>query len=590
MTAIDLLTPEIKVNGGDLPATWLNALTAVRVERALCLIGRTTLRFSDWGYQLSASATFTLGTKVQIGIQGGEVLMAGEVTGISLEQTPSDSPELVVTVDDQGYKLALGTNVRTFLQGTYKDALATVTQAAGLRLAAKASTMTVINEYLLQSGSDLAFLDSVTRRSGSVWWVEGATVHIEDIDADLGTVDLELGKTLSDFSVRASALRPTGVTVKGWDANAQQDVSADSNPPKTTATSTFVSGYVGDAPKSGLKTSTQSTFDQNPANAEDARILANAMYNDVVAGAVIARGGGLINPAIQLLTKVKVKDAGPASGTYVVSQVEHIFRSDGFYTRFVAGPVRPGGLVDTLGPAAADPGFEIAGLLTAVVTNLADPEKLGRVKVKYSASGGTVESAWARMVAAGVGKGRGSEFLPEVNDEVLVGFERGDSRHPVVLGGLFSKKNVLPSGAATIANNAVNFRRITSRLGHVIEMGDGTGQGEQHLQLVLAGGNHKLRLGKDRFDLDVPGGTPVSIKAGAAKFEIDAQGNITIEGNKITLKAQTQVSIEGTAGVELKSSAKVAAQAPMIDVKADAMATVDGGGMLTLKGGMVAIN
>jgi flagellar basal body L-ring protein FlgH len=107
---------------------------------------------------------------------------------------------------------------------------------------------------------------------------------------------------------------------------------------------------------------------------------------------------------------------------------------------------------------------------------------------------------------------------------------------------------------------------------------------------MLAEGGHKLRLGADRFDIEVAQGKPILIKAGQAKFEIDNQGNVTIEGTKITLKAQSQVSIEGTAGVEVKSNAKVALQATMIDVKANGMATVDGGGQLALKGGIVAIN
>jgi uncharacterized protein involved in type VI secretion and phage assembly len=270
--------------------------------------------------------------------------------------------------------------------------------------------------------------------------------------------------------------------------------------------------------------------------------------------------------------------------------VEHVYRSDGFYTRFVAGPIRPGSLVDTLGPAAPDPGFEIGGLLTAVVTNVQDPDKIGRVKVRYAASGDLVESTWARVVGLGVGKARGSMFQPEINDEVLIGFERGDSRYPVVLGGLYSAKNTLPQSANPSGDSKIPARSITSRLGHVIELSDGTAPAEQHLLLKLADGKGKLRLGADKFDIEVPAGNPILIKAGAAKFEIDAQGNVVIEGTKITLKAQTQVSVEGAAGVEVKSNASVAVKGSMVDVKADGIANVEASGMLNLKGGVVKIN
>jgi hypothetical protein len=590
VTAIDITAPEIVVNGAGLPDSWKNAVIGLRVEKALCLVARATLRFADAGYQLSGSATFALGSEVKIGIHGAATpLLAGVVTGVSLEQSSSNSPELVVTVDDHGYKLGLGTRVTTYLKSTYLDAIRKVAGQVGLKVNAQSSNMSAtVHDYLLQSGSDLAFLNTTCERAGSVWWTDDGTLTIVDIGEDKGSVDLALNDGLVEFTVRATALRPTKVTVKGWDAGAQQDVSGVSGQPAAVAESAFVDGYLGSKPEK-LMSAMQSTFDLNPMNAGDAKVIASALYNDFASSAVIAKGRGPVNPAIKLMTKVKVTGAGPASGSYVVSQVEHVYRQDGFFTRFVAGPIRPGGLVDTLGPHAPDPGFEIGGLLTAIVTNLEDPIKVGRVKVKYAASGDLVESAWARVVGLGVGKGRGSVFQPEVNDEVLVGFERGDSRYPVVLGGLYSSVNSLPEHAAP-TGNAVNVRTITSRLGHVIEMGDGTGPTEQHLLLKLAGGKHKLRLGADRFDLEVEQGKPILIKAGTAKFEIDAQGNVSIEGTKISLKATSQISIEGTAGVEAKSDAKVALQAAMIDVKANASATVDGGVALSLKGGTVAVN
>jgi len=589
MTAVATTAPEIKVDGASLPDNWQSSMTGLRVELGLCLIGRATLRFADAGYQLSASNKFSLGSKVDIGVQGGSMLLSGLVTGVSLEQTSSDTPELLVTVDDHGCTLALGTRVKTYLQSSYADVLRQIAGELNLQLKDSASSIGAVHDYLLQSGSDLAFLQTIAERTGTVWWLDGTTLTISDADAVTGSVALALMETLSEFSVRASALRPTAVAVKGWDANAQQDVSGQSTAPVDRASSAFVSDYLGDKP-STLRSSTQSSFDLNPEDTSEAGNIATALYNDITSSAIVARGTTLINPAIKLMTRVEVTGAGPASGSYTVSEVEHIYRWDGFYTRFVAGPIRPGGLVDTLGPSTPDPGFEIGGLLTATVSNLDDPDNVGRVKVTYAASGGTVDSAWARVVGLGVGKGRGSVFQPEVNDEVLVGFERGDSRRPVVLGGLYSQKNTLPTGTAAVKDNVVGYRRIMSRLGHVIEMGDGDGPAQQHLLLQLAGGEHKLRLGADRFDLELAQGKPISIKAGGATFAIDEQGNVSIEGNKVTIKAQSQVSVEGTAGVELKSDAKVALQAAMIDVKANASATVDGGGTLGLKGGMVAIN
>ena len=68
-----------------------------------------------------------------------------------------------------------------------------------------------------------------------------------------------------------------------------------------------------------------------------------------------------------------------------------------------------------------------------IVTNNKDPEGWGRVKVKFPTLTEEHESNWARVVALGAAKQRGFDCLPEVNDEVLVGFEHGDIHRPYIL-------------------------------------------------------------------------------------------------------------------------------------------------------------
>ena len=65
----------------------------------------------------------------------------------------------------------------------------------------------------------------------------------------------------------------------------------------------------------------------------------------------------------------------------------------------------------------------------------------------------------------------GSVMIPEVGDEVLVGFEHGDPRQPIILGGLFGNKSTIPDW--TVKDGKVSSRRFTSRLGHVWELSDG---------------------------------------------------------------------------------------------------------------------
>jgi uncharacterized protein involved in type VI secretion and phage assembly len=115
----------------------------------------------------------------------------------------------------------------------------------------------------------------------------------------------------------------------------------------------------------------------------------------------------------------------------------------------------------------------IFGAVIAVVSNVDDPDRLGRVKVRYPWLKDDSESPWARLVSFMAGAGRGAVFRPETGDEVLVLFEHGDMRFPYVIGALWNGKDQMPSERGTDGDNAV--RLIKSRSGHQIVIDDTAG-------------------------------------------------------------------------------------------------------------------
>ena len=120
---------------------------------------------------------------------------------------------------------------------------------------------------------------------------------------------------------------------------------------------------------------------------------------------------------------------------------------------------------------AADP--RLFGLVVGVVTNNQDPDGLGRVKVRFPWLSDDEESHWARIAVPMGGKERGTYFLPEVDDEVLVAFEHGSPSFPYVLGALWNGKDVPPT---TNDDGKNNLRLIKSRSGHVIKLNDEDGK------------------------------------------------------------------------------------------------------------------
>ncbi len=588
MTGLDPVAPAITVDGAPLPNKWLDLLVGMRLERAIGMVGRGTLRFVDPGYALSAGGPFGVGTQVRISLHGGGLLMNATVTAVSLEQSAGDHPKLVVVIDDVARKLTRGTRVETYVQVTWSDVIRTVASRNGLKTAV--SAIAGVQEYVLQAGSDLAVLDSIAERAGLMWWVDGAEgdeLHVDKAGKSNGSVALQLTDDLLTFSVRASGLHPTEVNVQGWDAGQQQPLQAKRPVnASVTARSDFVDSFVVSGNKLGPAVVVVSG--QNVQTGADATAVATSLEEGWAAAAVVARGSCHVNAAIKPTVALTIRQAGPASGNYRVSQVEHVYTPRGFHTRFVAGDSRPPSLVDSLTAPRTDAGFLVPGLLIGKVTNIDDPDSLGRVKVKYPGISGEAESTWARIATLGAGPSRGMVFQPEVNDEVLVGFEGGDSRRPLVLGGLYSKQNKLDAWG--VKQGKVVSRRITSRTGNFVELADAEGSAVDHILLQLAGGKGTVLLGADKLDVEVPQGNPVTIKAGEAKFEIAKDGSVTIEGTNVTIKAKAKVNIEGTGGLTAKSSATTAVEGLQVQVKGQAMTSVEGGGQLALKGGMVAIN
>jgi uncharacterized protein involved in type VI secretion and phage assembly len=580
--SIQTTAPVIKVNGQALSELALMQLDDLRISRALRLPGRATLRFSDIGYSIAAGQIFTIGTAVEIS-GNSTVIFHGEVTGVEMT-LERGQPEFTVIVDDSAYKLTLGTKVRTFTKISYSEVIGQIAGEHGLEKTVTGLTSPV-HDYLLQADSDFGFLNEIADRSGCDWWIDGQSLVVQPYETTSTPITLAAEADLHSFSVRASALHPGTATIRGWWPKTKQSVSADGAKSTSGADANLVQPYLL---ASNLTSSnkTISTADM-PGDQQEAENLADRLVGRWTAGAVTAKGSCASNPGIKPGGSVTIEGAGPASGTYQVSEVEHTYNRRGFETRFTAGDRRPSGLVDLLS-GQQNSSFRREGLVIGIVTTVGNSQgSAGDIKVKYTSLGGEVESNWARVVTLGAGAQRGMTFLPEVNDEVIVGFEGGDARRPVILGGVYNGRDVPVEFG--VANGTVSKRRITSRLGHFVELADGTDPANQHIGLTLAGGNHQVRLGKDKLDATVPAGVPITVKSGDASIEIGNDGSITISGQKITLKSKTDVEISGV-NITAKASVKTALSGTMIEVKASATGEVSSGGALTLKGAMVAVN
>lgn len=581
-SAMTAIAPEIIVAGTPMSAAY--ELSGLKVRTSFGLPSRATLRFNDAGFAIAAGSTFGIGTKVEVRMAEGETLFSGEVTGIDL-QLDRGVPDFVVIADDVSYKMALGNKARSFTRMSYSQIVSQIGGEYGLGVTADSTSGAF--DYTLQADSDFGFVSELAERIGYDWWIEGKNLKFKKPAASAVAVKLDASKDLRQFSVRASVLHPDSSTVVGWTAKTKTSISGKSEKPSSDIlpTASLVSGYASvSALGSVAKVSTSA---RGPVDHAEAEALASRSAAAWAAAAVTARGTTLIAPKIKIGGSVEVDGAGPANGKYFVTEVEHSYSDRGFETRFVAGDRRPSGLVDTLA-AGKQTSFRRDGLVVGLVTDIGNPDGApGDIKVKYPGIDDQLASGWARMVSVGGGNQKGVTFMPEVNDEVIVGFENGDPRRPVILGAVFNGKDSQP--AFELTGSTVNSRQITSRMGHAVEFGDGTSPDKQYISLTLEGGKTSVMMSKKEFVAQVPAGVPLSITAGSASFKIGNDGSITIAGSKITLKADTDVEISGL-NVTTKASVKNAASGAMVEVKASAQVEVSASGPAMIKGTPVMVN
>jgi uncharacterized protein involved in type VI secretion and phage assembly len=198
-------------------------------------------------------------------------------------------------------------------------------------------------------------------------------------------------------------------------------------------------------------------------------------------------------------------------------------------------------------------GGHAKGVAVAVVKENKDSSGQGRVKVSFPWHSQPQQSYWARIATPMAGKQRGIYFLPEVNDEVLVAFDRGDLRFPYVLGSLWNGQDQSPESNADGKNDV---RVIHSRSHHKITINDGA---QPLIQIELADGK-RVTLDQNGIELSDKGGS-----------------------NKVTMQM--------TAGtITVQAAASISLKAPQISIEASGTMTVKSGGTLTVQGSLVTIN
>jgi uncharacterized protein involved in type VI secretion and phage assembly len=183
-------------------------------------------------------------------------------------------------------------------------------------------------------------------------------------------------------------------------------------------------------------------------------------------------------------------------------------------------------------------GGHVKGVAVAVVTQNKDSSGQVCVKVRYPWHSQPTDSYPARIVTPMAGKKRGIYFVPEVDDEVLVVFDKGDLSHPYVIGSLWNGSDSSPQ---TNSDGKNDVRVIHTRKGHRLLFNDGD---KGLVQLELNDGK-KLKIDDDGITLEDTGGNKLSIDSKSNALSIEARGTLTLKGATVSVEATGTLNIKG---------------------------------------------
>ncbi|WP_372665154.1 VgrG-related protein [Amycolatopsis kentuckyensis] len=595
----------IEVEGTALPDDVKVMLSYAYVDDSRNLPDTFVLRFRDPGSVVLEKGKFKVGAKIKLKVQTSDPeapqdLLSGEVTAVAIDLDPHGT-FTEVRGYDHAHRLFRGRRVTAYPNMTIADVVRKVAQRAKLPVG-KIDNVTGFggrpNTQLGQDNvSDWEFLSRLADAVGAQIAVRDGKLNFELPEKPAGapstttkaTADplvLEAHGTL--VSLRASvtaAEQVPEVRVTGWDYETKRGISATAVPKNA---GTDVPG-VDPVALAGKFASPPFLDAASPRRVQaEAEATAKALAERFGGACTELDGVAKGNPKLRAGTAVTLTGVGqPFSGKYTLTSTRHLFNAEvGYTTEFTVSGRQERSLYGLV--AGGSSGSSWPGLVPALVSDLKDPAKLGRVKLTFPWLDRDFTSTWARTVQPGAGKDRGAVVLPEVGDEVLVGFEHGDFEAPYVLGGLHNGKDTAPKFTKEVVDGTsgeVAVRGFVSRKGHKLEFAEADG-------ITLSSGDAKFVVKIDQKNqvIEVTSGKSVTVKAQNG-VSIDAgTGPLELKGQKVTVKSQTDASVEAGTQLKLNGTAGAKLEGATVSVAGQGQTELTASGVVTVRGSVVKIN
>jgi len=535
----------------------------------------------------SDTETFKPGSeiKIQLGYEQEMVdVFSGVIIRHSIKISSSNAAQLVIECKDKAIAMTVGRKNANYIDKKDSDIIAQlIGNYAGLSSDVTATPLT--HKELVQFYcSDWDFLLARAEANGLLATLEAGKVSVKAPETSADPVlTVTYGIDLIDFHADLDARAQfKSVASVGWDLATQQIQQQQAAPEALTgqgnldaATLAEVLGLASFRLQS--TTPLDTGFLTTWAKAQQLKSgLARIRGHVTFQGSALAKPGCLI----------ELKGVGTRfNGNVFVSGVNHQVSDGNWHTRvdFGMSPSWFTEAAETMAPAASGLTSGVSGLHVGVVKKLdADPESQYRVQVSIPEMSAETDGFWARLTNFYSSNSFGAFFIPEIGDEVVLGFFNDDPSHPVILGSLYSSKNV-PPYTIEAPNNT---KAIVTRTKMKVEFDE-----EKKIITIITPGTNKIVISDDGKSILLQDQNNNKVTLDPAGITLDSPKDITLKAaGKIVLTANQ--NIEATAQMDIKHTGLNITQTANIAfaAKGSASAELSAAGTTTIKGAMVLIN
>lgn len=648
MPASYIASPILKIDGQKASQALIDDILQIAVEESLHLPSTFTLIINNplfpglaadqiWKHQ----NLFKMGGKISIGFASSTTsdadfdaaasatIFEGEITAIEAHFSETSQAPIIIRGYDVSHRLHRGRYNRSFQNVTDTDIVNQIIAEAGISAGTVESSGSPHDYVFQENQTNMEFLRERAARNGFELFVQDGKLNFRKPSSST-TLKLQWLKDFSSFSVRVSgADQVSEVEVRGWDYTKKEAIVSKKTSANLLTSNQFGKGTESSTAFSGSPKMT--VVGQPVFSTSEADKIAQSLLDELSGEYVVADARAEGNPKIRPGKLVELSAMGKYSGKYYITETRHVFSDRIYRTEFCVRGLRSGDLLSIL--SASSPPQAGQTLMVGIVSNNNDPKKWGRVRVKFPTLTEEHESNWARVVTFGAGPDRGNDWLPEVNDEVLVGFEHGDIHRPYVIGSVWNGTDAPPTVVTdSVVDGKVRLRTMKTRTGHTLQfIEEDKGASKKGFQIKTVYGhqitlndtekfteikttnNHYVKMDDQNKKLEIKtqgGHTILLDDNGSAKVDLTSTGDInvksgtsgtskkiSISGGEIELTGTTKITLKvGANKIEISNSG-ITIDGTLATVKAKGQAKLEGAlvnveasGITVVKGSLLKLN